>query len=219
MFTALMKVQWKWTRAVILVATILGFAIPVGSVRLMLFSEPLSRVTAGRIVNTMQDAGILYSILAGGIGLAVAFLAWSADQRGRHVYALSLPLSRARFAAMRFGAGSLFLLLPSAGVFIGCLVGIGIVELPAGLHTYPFSLTLRFLLASFVAFAIFFSVAAASTRAAGILLGGILGVVMLAVIVTALGVDYDFLGKAGLLLFAEPGVLSIFTGRWMLIDV
>jgi hypothetical protein len=220
MFTALMKVQWKWTRIAILAATIIGFAIPVGSVRLMLFGgEALSRITAGTVVNAMQDAGILYSILAAAIGLAVAFIAWSADQKGRHVYALSLPVSRARFAIMRFGAGSLFLLIPAAGVLIGCGVALSVIDLPAGLHAYPFSLTLRFLLASFVAYAMFFAVAAASTRAAAMLLLGILGFFMLAIIITAMGFEYDIVGNTMRLLFAEPGVLSVFTGRWMLIDV
>jgi hypothetical protein len=219
MFNALLKIQWKWTRVAILAATIIGFAIPVASVRLFLAGGDLSRITAGRVVSSMQDAGILYSFVSAAIGLAVAFLAWSADQKGRHVYALSLPVSRARFAMMRFGAGSVFLLLPAAGVLIGSFVALALVDLPPGLHAYPFSLTLRFLLASFVAFALFFSVAASSTRAAATLLGGILGFVMLAVILAALGVNYDILGKTTRLIFAEPGVLSIFTGRWMLIDV
>ncbi|MEO5567359.1 MAG: hypothetical protein ABIR92_02635 [Gemmatimonadaceae bacterium] len=219
MFNALLTVQWKWTRIWVLFATIIGFAIPMTSARPLMFRESVYRITAGDIVSTMQSAGVVYAVLAGGIGLAVAFLAWNADQKGRHIYALSLPVSRSRYALMRFGAGSVFLLIPAAGVLLGCLVAIALAQIPAGMHAYPVTLTLRFLLASFVAFSIFFGVAAASQKAAATLLVGIGGFIVLAVIIGAMGVRTDIIGKTLTLIFAEPGVLSIFTGRWMLIDV
>lgn len=219
MFNALMKVQWKWTRIAILIGTLAGFAIPLVSARDLFLSEALLHVTAADIVRRMALAAPLYAFLAGFIGLAVAFLAWSADQKGRHVYALSLPVSRARFAMMRFGAGSLFLLIPAGGVLVGCLVAAAAVQLPAGVHVYPFALTLRFLVASLLAFSIFFVVAAASQRAAAWTLGGILAFVIVSVLIEAIGFRADLIGKATSFLFAEPGLLSIFTGRWMLIDV
>ena len=219
MFNALMKVQWKWTRIAILIGTLAGFAIPLVSARELFLAGSLLHVTAADIVVRMAAAAPLYAFLAGFLGLAVAFVAWSADQKGRHVYALSLPVSRARFAAMRFGAGALFLLIPAAGVLVGCLVAAAAVQLPPGMHIYPLALTLRFLIASLLAFSIFFVVAAASQRAAAYALGGILAFVILSVLIEAIGVRADLIGKATSLLFAEPGLLSIFTGRWMLIDV
>ncbi|HET9424470.1 MAG TPA: hypothetical protein VFO55_03790 [Gemmatimonadaceae bacterium] len=219
MFIALLRVQWKWTRALVLIATVLGFAIPVASVRLLMFYQTFGRITAGDVVTAMNQAGVLYAMLAAGSGLAVAFLAWNADHKGRHAYALSLPVSRARYAAMRFGAGSLLLLLPAAGVLAGCLVAAGIAQIPDGMHAYPFSLTLRFLLASFVAFAIFFAIAASSQKASATLLASIAAVLILSVMISAMGVRANLLGTMATYLFSDPGLLSIFTGRWMLIDV
>src|SRR5688500_1277174 len=177
MFKALMKVQWKWTRLAVLIATVVGFAIPVASVRLFMDDGPW-RVSPGQIVRGMQQAGVLYAFLAGFTGLCVGFLAWNADQKGRHVYALSLPVSRARYALMRFGAGALFLLLPALGVLIGCLVAVSVANIPAGMQAYPLQVAVRFMLSCFVAFAIFFAVAAASQRAAAIALMSLAGFVL-----------------------------------------
>jgi hypothetical protein len=221
MFKALFKVQWKTTRAAILAATIFGFAIPLFSIRTLLtaYDNEFARITAASIVQTMQSAGVLYALLAGAAGLAVAFLAWSADHKGRHMYALALPVTRARYAMMRFGAGSAMLLLPSLGVLLGCLVALVVAHVPAGMHAYPLSLTMRFLLSSFVAFAIFFAIAGSSQRAAGMMLGGIGLYIVASVMIAAMGVEVDLIGQAADLLFKTPGLLSVFTGRWMLIDV
>lgn len=218
MFNALLKVQWKWTRLWILFAAVAGFAIPLVSVRALIATTPF-RSTAGDVVNTMQGMGVLYAILAAVSGLVVAFVAWSADQKGRHVYALSLPVSRARYALMRFGAGSTFLLVPASAVLIGSLVAIALADIPSGMQAYPLGLSLRFLVASFVAFSMFFAVAAASQKAAATLLAVLASFVLLSIIIGAMGVKTDIIGKAATLIFAEPGLLSIFTGRWMLLDV
>lgn len=215
MFSAMLKVQWKWTRAAALVGLILGFAIPLASVQ---WSEDQYGSQVANVVARMQSFGVAYALLAAGIGLSVAFIAWSADQRGRHVYALSLPVRRSRYAAMRFGAGALFLLIPAAGVLIGSLVAIAIAHIPEGLHAYPVSLTLRFLLASGVAYAIFFAIASSTPKAAGLTLGLMGALVVVSIALSAASVNVNPLGAASDFVFSEPGPLSVFTGRWMLID-
>lgn len=214
MFNALMAVQWKWTKGAALLATLMGFALPIASVQAL--GE--QQFGPGYIVDRMQSFGVAYALLAGGAGLAFALLAWSADHRGRHVYALSLPVSRSRYAVMRFGAGALFLLLPAAGVLAGSVIAVVIANVPNGLHGYPFALTLRFLLASVVAFSIFFAIAASTPRTAGMLLGGVAAVLFIAFVFNAASVDIDVLPRVAEFLFVAPGPLSVFTGRWMLID-
>lgn len=214
MFKALMAVQWKWTKGAALLATILGFAIPLASVQAI----DSTLMGAVAVVLRMQEFGVGYALLAGGVGLAFAVLAWSSDHKGRHVYALALPIDRSRYSAMRFGAGALFLLLPSFGVLAGSHVAVMIANVPPGLHVYPVALTLRFLLASAVAFSIFFAVAASTTKAAGIILGGFASVLILAFVFSVASIQYDLLGHVQDFLFNEPGPLSVFTGRWMLID-
>lgn len=214
MFKALMAVQWKWSKGAALLATILGFAIPLASVQI----SPPEYMGPGSVVARMQEFGIAYALLAGGVGLAFALLAWSADHKGRHVYALALPVNRSRYAAMRFGAGSLFLLLPSLGVLVGCLLAVVLMHVPAGLHAYPVSLALRFLLASGVSFSIFFAVASSTPKAAGMILGGFASILLVAFILSLTSIQFDLLGHTSDFLFTEPGPLSVFTGRWMLID-
>jgi hypothetical protein len=214
MFKALMAVQWKGTRGAALLATILGFAIPLASVQ----GYTPTDTSAGYIIGRMQAFGVAYALLAAGVGLAFAVVAWSPDHKGRHVYALSLPIDRSWYAGMRFGAGASFLVLPALGVLVGSLVAVAIRSFPPGLHGYPVSLALRFLLASGVAFSIFFAIAASTPKAAGIILGLVASVFIVAFIFSAATIEYDVLGRASDFLFTEPGPLSVFTGRWMLID-
>jgi hypothetical protein len=217
MFKALMVVQWKWTKWAALLATLVGFAIPIASVQAV--STRGDYEQARSIISGMQQFAVAYAVLAATIGLVFASLAWSNDHKGRHIYALSLPVSRAKYAAMRFAAGAIFLLLPTLGVLAGCLIASVIVPLPAGLHTYPIALTLRFLLASGLAFSIFFAIAASTPKTAGLILGGIATVFIVAFILSAAEIKYDLLGHVSSFLFTEPGLLSVFTGRWMLVDV
>ena len=224
MFKALMTVQWKWSRVIVLLAAIFGFAIPVLSVQ---SSSPSyfdygfngnPRVDGRMLVTSMESYGTAYAALAAGLGLALAILAWSADHRGRHVYALSLPTTRTRYAAMRFGAGVVFLLVPAVSVLLGSLVALWLTQLPAGLHAYPLSLTLRFFLASLVAFSLFFAISSATAKSAGIVLGAIAVFVVLAAVMAS-ATNFDLAGRVATFLFFEPGILAVFTGRWSLIDV
>jgi hypothetical protein len=217
MFAAILRTQWKWTRGFSLVAFVLGFAIPLLS--LITLETGRNEIAPTAIVRNMQTFGLFYALLAGAAGLACAMFAWGHDHRGRHVYALSLPIPRAKYTGMRFGAGSLFLLIPVVGVLVGSLVGIAAVNMPPGLHPYPVALTVRFLIACFVAYAMFFAILASSTKAAGYVLGTIAGIVGLLFFLSALDMGGDVIATLALALFGDRGLLSVFTGRWMLIDV
>jgi hypothetical protein len=217
MFAEILRTQWKWTRGAALLGFVLGFAIPL----LSLFSLRSTGVgfAAANVVREMQQYGLLYAVLAGASGLTCAMLSWGHDHRGRHVYALSLPVTRSRYAAMRLGAGAIFLLVPALGVFLGAVIGVATATIPTGLHAYPFSLTLRFVLASFVAYAIISAISASSTKASAYILGGIAAVVATLFLLNIAGVGQEAVSWVGQALFAEHGVLSVFTGGWMLIDV
>jgi hypothetical protein len=216
MFKALLEVQWKSTRVLMLLAALIGFALPVLSSRATRPSSP--GTSDGRLmVMAMESFGVGYVLLAAGCGLAVAILAWSADHRGRHVYALTLPVSRARYAAMRYGAGILFILIPTLAVLLGCLVAVATTRVATGLHAYPIALTLRFFLATALSFSIFFAISAATAKTAGVVLAVIGAGFVLSVVLSASSRLNAFEYFAAFL-FAEPGVLSVFTGRWTLFD-
>jgi hypothetical protein len=217
MFAAILRTQWKWTRGFSLVAFVIGFAIPLMS--LLALETGRVQFSPNLIVRNMQTFGLFYALLAGAAGLGCAMFAWGHDHRGRHVYALSLPIPRATYTGMRFAAGSLFLLIPVLGVLIGSLVGIAAIRIPTGLHAYPVALTIRFLIACFVSYALFFAILASSAKASGYVLATIAGIVGILFFLGALDIGDELVTTLALSIFGDHGLLSVFTGRWMLIDV
>ena len=214
MFRAIVETQWKWTRGWALIATILGFVIPLASLQ----SAQTRGDTANEFVMTMSRYGAWYALLAAATGLVVGFLAWSHDHRGRHVYALILPVTRARYAMMRLGAGALFLLPPVLAVLLGGVAVTAFGAIPEGLQTYPVALSLRFAFAMLVAYATFFAIGSATQRAAGVVLGVIAAVLLVAYVLAVADSRVDFLPSVYRWLFDSPGIFSVFTGRWSLVD-
>ena len=213
MFRMIVLTQWKWTRAMVLLATLAGFGIPLASL------QSASETGGHRaFVGTMQSYGVAYALLAAGVGLVVALAAWAHDQRGRHIYALTLPVSRARYVLMRLGAGALFLAAPVLAVLLGSLVVTAFAAIPAGLHAYPVALTLRFALAALVAYVVFFAIGYSTQRTAGIILGALAALLLTQYVFALVGVSYNLLGKVADILFTSPGLLSVFSGRWTLVD-
>ena len=97
-------------------------------------------------------------------------------------------------------------------------MAVSIATIPAGLHAYPVSLTLRFMIASAVAFALFFAVAASTPKAAGAILGAITSLFVVAFLLSATSIEFNLLGHVADFVFSGLGPLSVFTGRWMLVD-
>jgi hypothetical protein len=216
-FRAILASQWQWSRLVIVLGTIAGFAIPVLSVQGATGND--QGLPPDALLRWLQSWGVLYPLLAGGLGLLVAMGAWAPDHRGRHVHALSLPIERWRYVLLRLLAGITVLLLPIAAVFLGAGVAAGSAHVPIGLQTYAGALGLRFALATIVAFVIFFAISGGTARTAGFILA-LLGLVIAGqVVLSAAGVNLDLLGGAAQMVFDWPGPLALFAGRWMLIDV
>ena len=217
MFRAMLRAHWLWSRLFLLVLTLLAFAVPLVMARR--FSARTDYADIPWALGAQREYGFVYPILAGAIGLVVALSAWSADHRGRHIYALSLPIPRWNFVLLRFGAGAVLVALPVVGLWMGALVASAATPLSAGLHAYPTILALRFGLAAFVAYALFFAVSAGTNRTAGFVIGSIAALVAVQVLLNTLELDADILSPitAGLMLW--PGPFEVFTGRWMLFDV
>jgi hypothetical protein len=167
----------------------------------------------------MQAWSVFYAMLSAGLGLVVALLAWTADHRGRHVYALTLPVARWRYVALRFGAGVLILLPPVLALGVGASIVAASSGIPVGLHAYPLALMLRFGFAALVAFAIFFAISSATGRTAAYILGAVAALVIIEFVASTAGFNTDVIGRVGDAVFGTPGLLAVFSGRWMLIDV
>jgi hypothetical protein len=211
---AILETQWRWTRGLSLLGVLLGFSIPLLSLRTAQTSES----TSG-FVTIMQGWGVAYAITAAAIGLMTAIAAWGYDHRLRHVYALSLPIARWKYVLLRFMAGAVLLLLPTLGVFVSSEIVAHSSLVPDVLHAYPFALTLRFAFALLVAYALFFAISSATGRTAGYILGAIALILVAQIMLSTTNISVNLLGRAMDVVFATPGLLAVFAGRWTLIDV
>ena len=213
-FRQILFTQWKWSRVLLLLLTVSAFAIPALSVQ-----TSLDAWSNYDVVFRLQAFGVAYPILAGATGLRLSLTAWSSDHRGRHVYALSLPIERWRYVMLRYAAGLLLIVPPVLAVWIGGEAATRLGSLPAGLHGYAGSLALRYALAAVLSYTALFAISAGTPRTAGIVLGIGAGIVAIHLLLGAAGVEVDLLGPIVNGLFVWPGPFEIFTGRWMLIDV
>jgi len=210
--------QWKWSRLTLLPLVVAAFALPLLSVQ-GAGNPQTTPWEARQLLNALQSWGVGYPVLATMIALFMAMTAWSADHRGRHVYALSLPIPRWHYALQRFGAGALLLGAVVIALWLGALFAAGTASIPAGLHAYPTALAVRFALALFLAYAVFFAITAGTTRTAGYVLAILGGLIVAQVLAAAAGLDIRLIPFLGDRLILWPGPLEIFSGRWMLIDV
>lgn len=218
MFRVILYSQWKWSRLIVLLGSVAGFALPIISVQGAARADS-SPLQAMELLRTVQSWGVLYPVLAATLGLLVAIATWAPDHRGRHIYALALPVPRWRYVLLRFATGVALLAAPIVAVLAGALLATWSATIPAGLQGYPAALAVRFALAVLVAFAVFFAVSAGTARTAGIMLTLIGGVIVVQVILHVASLDFDLWEKVQLVILNWPGPLAIFTGRWMLIDV
>src|SRR5256886_5131703 len=177
MFRAMLYTQWKWSRLIVVLGSVAGFALPIISVQRAARADA-SPLQAPELLHAVQSWGVLYPLLAATLGLLVAIASWTPDHRGRHVYALVLPVPRWRYVLLRFGAGALLLAAPITAVLLGALLATMSAAIPAGLQGYPVALAVRFALAVLVAFAVFFSVSAGTARTPGVVLAPIGGVML-----------------------------------------
>jgi hypothetical protein len=211
---ALFETQWKWTRGVLLLISLTTFAIPLLSLR----SSATARDDS-LFITSMQAWSVGYAFAAAGVGLLIGILSWSYDHRLRHVYALSLPIERWRYALMRFTAGLTLIVLPVATLLVGAEIVAHSALVPQTLHAYPVALTLRFAFAALVAYAVFFAISSATARTAGYILAGIGLLFALQIVLDAAGSRLNLGSYFADLFLAAPGLLAVFGGRWMLVDV
>ena len=218
MFRQLLYTQWKWSKLVLLVIGLAAFALPLLSVQ-DVRPDDLGRFNIEQMLSGIQTWGLLYPVLATAAALILAMTTWGPDHRGKHIYALALPVPRWHYALLRFGAGCVLLAIPAVAVWLGALVASSVTRLPAGLEAYPTILAVRFGLAALVAYSAFFAISAGTNRTAGIILAVIGGLLVVQLVLLVADTNVNLVGPMVIRLFVWPGPLEIFTGRWMLIDV
>ncbi len=217
-FRQVLGAQWRWARLALVVLAVIGFGIPLASVfyGADLTGGALSRVGEW-LVAADRVAGMLpyFALLT---GVLVGVMAWTPDIAGRHVYALSLPVSRAYFVTLRFGAGAVLTLIPAGAFFLGAAIASLVVSLPLGVHAHPVEVAARFWLATLTVYAIIFALSSASRRGQIAIISVIGGAVLVDLLLLTLSADFSVTAEAFALLTNWPGPLAILTGRWALFD-
>jgi hypothetical protein len=218
MFTQVLRTHWIWTRAVVLTVAAVAFSLPTLIWRLSTIGDEGGR-SASAIIAAFGSVGpviAFFSILA---GFLLAAYPWSVENETRHVYPLSLPVPWARYVSMRFGAGAVFLLVPTVTLWLGALLALSFVDIPAALRTYPGTLALRFLLATLFVYSATFALQYVAGKRAPI----VALVLLLTVPLVLLGLEvlaYDAISGQLLHLLTDwPSPLAIFSDAWRLIDV
>ena len=219
MFKQVLFAQWLSARLALAVLSVLAFALPLISVFYGSDIATTGRGSLGEwLVVTDRVAQVLpfFAVL---VGALLGILAWSPDLAGQHIYALSLPLRRAVFVSLRFGAGTVLALIPSAALAAGAAIASMAVRLPPGVRAYPVEISVRFTLATLTVYAVIFALASASRRSQLVIIGTICAAVLLDLALVALDASFSVTGTTLTALVTWPGPLSILVGRWALFDV
>lgn len=220
MFTAMLRAQWIWSRAMMLVFLGAGFSIPLVSVPLVSRGRHTWMASAN-IVDLGGVIGIAIAITVTIAAVALEIQNWSVDERGGHVYTLSLPIDRRRYAAYRLAGSFLLLALLCVAIAAGGMSAGALLDLPSTLRTYPIALAIRALLAGWFVHTLAFAFRLGAWDRSGKTLFGALSVVALAVILPSVwpGTTTEWMSMLGRLLIAPSGPLGILAGHWSLIDV
>lgn len=228
MYQPMLFLHWKQIRVALIPLMIGAFALPIVSVQGLGTPADGAEATAMAYQALIGIQGWLptFPILAAVIGLTLGLSAWNWDHQLNHVHALSLPVPRWRYASLKMGAGAMLAVLPALSFWAGAHAAVASLTLPAGLHTYPDALALRFFLAMLGTYAASFALAAGTVRTTAILatgaflflllggsLGGWLGHYLPAF------QDVNLVETTLKALMSTNGPLEIFSGSWMLIDV
>ncbi len=228
MYRSMLFLHWKQIRHVLALAVIASFSLPLLAVQGM-GAPPgteFAAFDAYRFVAAAETWVVLFPTLAMAIGVTLALSAWNWDHQLKHVYALSLPMTRWEYSLQKLLAGMTLCLGPAAGLWIGAHVAAGSIELPAGLHAYPNELAVRFLFAMLLSYAALFAMAAGTIRTTIWVVGTILGFILFGAMAGDLLADYfvrfdtaNLVDEVSRWLLEAPGPLEVFTGSWSLIDV
>jgi hypothetical protein len=229
MYQPMLFLHWKQIKVALIPFVIAAFGLPLLAVQGLGGSIDMTTAAAEayRSVAAYRIWMPAYPLLAAGIGITLALSAWNWDHQLNHVYALSLPIARWRYAALKMGAGAILALVPATAFLVGAFTATAAVSVPAGLSAYPLALSVRFLLCILLAYAAFFALAAGTVKTTLSVVGACVGVFVLALVLD------PFLQESGVRLFqntnmvdwifrtltANLGPFNVFTGDWMLIDV
>lgn len=221
MYAVMLRTQWE--RAKGLLSVLIAVALVVPWWTLVRGQQITAVTTYGDLQYRLMEQSskaMTYPLLALFTGVLLAWTTWTPDTQGNHVYALSLPVSRARYVLLRFGAGAALALSVVVGLFVSALTATLLTPVPAGLHRYPTLLSLRFALATLSSFAIVFALRSAPPKIGFRIALVLLAPVALFIVIGMAGGPTFWLERALTALWGGRwGLFGIFAGEWRLLDL
>lgn len=226
MYQPMLFLHWKQIKVALIPFTIAAFGLPLVSVQGMGGNSAAEGLSAFDYLMASQLWVAAFPMLAGAVGITLALSAWNWDHQLGHVYALSLPVPRWRYAMLKMGAGALLAALPALGFWAGAHMAAASITLPEGLHAYPNALALRFFLAELVSYALLFAMAAGTVRTALVILTACFVFLFVGGSLNGfLGREFEYFQDVNVVkavvdvLTGPHGPFEVFSGSWMLIDV
>ena len=225
MFRTMMYLQWQSSRWAVLGLAGVAATLPVLASQFPLSAYGNGAQGAQWLLDWVGMTAAAFPAVAAIAGGLLALLAWTWDHEENHVYALTLPVSRSRYALLRGGVGVIFAMVPVLAVGVTSLVATASIDVPVGLKAYPLALTGRFALAVLVSFGAFFAIGSGTRKTTYITLGVLLAstlllLVALPMLSSLLGLPFDrMVTDAARVLPDWPTPFRVFVGNWMLIDV
>lgn len=228
MYKSMLFLHWKQIRHVLALAVIVSFSLPLLTVQGLGTAPGMDRASldAYRFLATYQDWAGFFPLLALVIGVTMALSAWNWDHQLKHVYALSLPLSRWEYTLQKLLAGMTLCMLPAVGLWLGAVAATLSIELPTGLHAYPNELAVRYLFAMLLSYAVLFAMAAGTVRTTLGVTGAVLAFFVVGTLANDLLAGYvvyfqetEVVQNVFEWIMSGPGPFAVFTGNWSLIDV
>jgi len=224
---SMLFLHWKQIRVALIPFVIAAFGLPLLSIQGLGSPGGGARSLSAYALMNMSEIWLpLFPLLAVAIGVTLALSSWNWDHQLNHVYALSLPLPRWKYAMLKMGAGATLAAVPAAGFWLGAHLATLSLTLPTGLHAYPNALAVRFLVAILLSYATLFALAAGSVKTTVILFSSIgvfliLGVSLNGALADVFTYFQDTnVVTAAVKILADPhGPFEVFSGPWTLIDV
>jgi hypothetical protein len=213
-------VHWKAVRVALLPFVLAAFGLP------LLVAQQMSgwRDDFPTLASSDALSGAFvwapgFPLLAAATGILLALSAWNWDHRTNHVYALSLPVGRRRYAMLKFSGGVLLALIPTTTLLLGSVLAAASVEAAPEIRAYPLQLTAQFFLATLLVYSVLFALASGTIRTTVVVLSILVGVPtvlsmdQLRFLTGDMPISY-WVGEA-----IRYGPFRILFGNWMLFDV
>ena len=228
MFKSMLFLHWKQVRPGLALAVVASFGLPIMAVEGL--GSPVgmdaASMEAYRFIAAFESWLPLFPLLALGVGVTIALSAWNWDHQLKHVYSLSLPMTRWEYTLQKLFAGMTLCAIPAAAMWVGSHIAAASIELPTGLNAYPNEVSVRFLFAILISYSVWFALASGTIRTTAWVFGIVGGFIFFGLIANdMLGNYFVYFQQVAVVeevidwLMHAPGPFEVYSGSWSLIDV